>query len=130
MAIKEPWRLAVSYLKQAVAGGDIDLHLSDIGFIKRFGRHKIDAVLKILDNPDFSPLSSGAGRLFDAISSLAGVCHVNTYEGEAAVALENVLPNDDISVDSLAYSYKISDEEPAVIDFAENDTRDIPLSKH
>ena len=119
MAIREPWRLAVSYLKQALKGGDIDQYLSDIGFIERFGRNKINAVLKIADNPNFSPLSSGAGRLFDAISSLAGICHISTYEGEAAVALESVLPHDDISADNSVYGYQISDGEPAVIDFSE-----------
>ena len=119
MAIREPWRLAVSYLKQALKGGNIDQYLFDIGFIERFGRNKINSVLKIVDNPSFSPLSSGAGRLFDAISSLAGICHISTYEGEAAVALESVLPHDDISVDNSAYGYQISNEEPAVIDFSE-----------
>ncbi len=119
MAIREPWRLAVSYLKQALKGGNIDQYLSDIGFIERFGRNKINSVLKIIDNPNFSPLSSGAGRLFDAISSLAGICHINTYEGEAAVALESVLSHDDMAVDSSAYGYQISNGEPAVIDFSE-----------
>jgi hydrogenase maturation protein HypF len=119
MAIREPWRLAVSYLKQALKGGNIDQYLADIGFIERFGRNKINSVLKIVDNPSFSPLSSAAGRLFDAISSLAGICHISTYEGEAAVALESVLPHDDISVDNSAYGYQISNEKPAVIDFSE-----------
>jgi len=29
------------------------------------------------------------GRLFDAISSVLGICHLNSYEGECAVMLEN-----------------------------------------
>lgn len=32
---------------------------------------------------------SGMGRLFDAVSSLLGLCHTNGYEGQCAVALEN-----------------------------------------
>jgi len=119
MAIREPWRLAVSYLKQALQDCDVDRYLSEIGFIERFGRNKIESVLKIVDNPDFSPLSSGAGRLFDAVSSLAGICHVSTYEGEAAVALESVLLDDNTAADSPPYDYNISCEEPAVIDFSE-----------
>jgi hydrogenase maturation protein HypF len=33
--------------------------------------------------------TSSMGRLFDAVASLLGICHVNRYEGECAVMLEN-----------------------------------------
>jgi hydrogenase maturation protein HypF len=117
MAIREPWRLAVSYLKQAVEH-ETNRYLDESGFVERFGAARINAVLKILDNPSFSPLSSGAGRLFDAVSSMAGICHISTYEGEAAVALESVLPDDNISADGPRYDYEISEDSPAVIDFS------------
>jgi len=118
MAIKEPWRVAISYLKQAFGNEDIYSVMSDIGFDERFSRSKIESVLKIADNPSFSPLSSGAGRLFDAVSSLAGICHFNTYEGEAAVALESVLPDEDEGPGPDPYPYEIKAAMPAVIDFS------------
>ncbi|HMK55991.1 MAG TPA: carbamoyltransferase HypF [Dissulfurispiraceae bacterium] len=118
MAIREPWRIAASYLKQALGNEDIYSVMSAIGFNERFGRSKIESVLKIADNPSFSPLSSGAGRLFDAVSSLAGICHFNTYEGEAAVALESVLPDEDENPGSDPYRYEITAAMPSVIDFS------------
>ena len=36
------------------------------------------------------PWTSSVGRLFDAVASLLGVCHVASFEGEAAMALESL----------------------------------------
>jgi len=37
--------------------------------------------------------TSSVGRLFDAVASLLGICDMNTYEGEAAILLENIVTN-------------------------------------
>jgi hydrogenase maturation protein HypF len=37
--------------------------------------------------------TSSVGRLFDAVASLLNICHTNTYEGEAAMLLENHVVN-------------------------------------
>ena len=86
-AIREPWRTAVSYIKSA-AGGDAMEQLEAIGFPQRYGREAIEQVTKIASIRELSPLASGAGRLFDAVSAMIGVCDRNTFEGEAAMALE------------------------------------------
>jgi hydrogenase maturation protein HypF len=89
VAVKEPWRIAVSYIKD-VAGDDAMSYLKFIGFIERYSDKRIKDILRIIDKKQFSPLSSGAGRLFDAVSALLGVCDKNTFEGEAAIALEAI----------------------------------------
>ena len=88
-AIRNPWRTAVSYIVEA-KGRDAGTILEDIGFIDKYGSKEIEQLLIIAQSSDFSPLSSGAGRLFDAVSALIGVCDHNTFEGEAAMALESL----------------------------------------
>ncbi len=101
MAVKEPWRISLAYLSEAV-GQQIWEYIGPTGFVEKYGREKIEGILKISGMRDFSPLSSGAGRLFDAVSALMGVCDENTFEGEAAMALESLVVDgldDDYPVD-------------------------------
>jgi hydrogenase maturation protein HypF len=87
-AIREPWKMAVSYVLDA-ARENASRYLEQAGFIKKYGRVPVEQVMTIARSRELSPLSSGAGRLFDAVSALMGICEVNTFEGEAAMALES-----------------------------------------
>jgi hydrogenase maturation protein HypF len=64
--------------------------LEDLGFIKKYGEQQIEQLMIIARARELSPLSSGVGRLFDAVSALIGVCDKNTFEGEAAMCLESL----------------------------------------
>ncbi|HEX9135441.1 MAG TPA: carbamoyltransferase HypF, partial [Nitrospirota bacterium] len=87
-AIREPWKTAVSYVLEA-AGSGAPEHLDKIGFGRKYGEASLEQVIKVARSRELSPLSSGAGRLFDAVSALLGLCSINTFEGEAAMALES-----------------------------------------
>ncbi|HET7319283.1 MAG TPA: carbamoyltransferase HypF, partial [Nitrospirota bacterium] len=87
-AIREPWKTAVSFIIKAGGDDAWDL-LNRAGFIRRYGKETLERLMIVSRSRDFSPLSSGAGRLFDAVSALLGICDLNTFEGESAMALES-----------------------------------------
>lgn len=80
-AAAEPWRMAVAYLRQYGLPYPPD-------FVRRIGAAKIRMLESMLEKGVQCPLSSSAGRLFDAVSSLLGLCDRNTREGEAAILVE------------------------------------------
>ena len=82
-AIREPWRMAAAYL-QACYGDAVP---SDLDVI---GRHtdRWDAVVALARGGISSPITTSAGRLFDAVAALAGIRDTINYEGQAAVELE------------------------------------------
>jgi hydrogenase maturation protein HypF len=91
-AIREPWRTAISYIADA-AGEKAFAYLEQLGFVQRYGKEHVQQIVTIARSKELSPLSSGAGRLFDAVSAMLGICDVNSFEGEAATALESYVQN-------------------------------------
>lgn len=85
-AIRRPLRLAVAYLHVLVpeaAKAPLDLW--------RRARPEEAALLRRMVDRGFNtPLTSSAGRLFDAVAALLGVRDVVSYEGQAAVELEQL----------------------------------------
>lgn len=100
----EPWRMTLSWLDHAL--GDDAEKLCP----RFFGRHdrRITNVIAGMVKRGASPLTSSAGRLFDAVSSLLGLVDVNTYEGEAATTLETIARTA-VKTAEKPYRYIISD---------------------
>jgi hydrogenase maturation protein HypF len=71
IAIKQPWRMAASYVDE-------------------LGRPAHEDIVKLKRSGLNSPLTSSAGRLFDAAAALLGVRDTITYEGQAAIELEQL----------------------------------------
>jgi hydrogenase maturation protein HypF len=79
-AVREPWRVALSYLRDA--GAD------QRSLQGRIAPAALRAVNLILDRGLNTPRTSSAGRLFDAVAVLAGVRDHVSFEGQAAMELE------------------------------------------
>lgn len=97
-AIKEPWRMGVSYLYKALGTSKE----ACAGLFEQYG----EAAQKLIDIIDANincPQTSSMGRLFDAVSNIVGITDKVTYEGQAAIELEAI---SDIEIQE-AYSYKI-----------------------
>ncbi|MBI4777683.1 carbamoyltransferase HypF [Candidatus Desantisbacteria bacterium] len=83
-ATEQPWRMAISYL-YSVYGEAIPSR-----FLKRWGDEKTLFIMKMLKQGLNSPLTSSAGRLFDAVSGILGLRDVVDYEAQAAIELEMI----------------------------------------
>jgi hydrogenase maturation protein HypF len=88
-AIRRPARMALGYLF-----GTEKLGIPAVGpdlagtFTRRLPDREVGTVRRMVARGVNSPRASSAGRLFDAVASILGLCDDATYEGEAAVALE------------------------------------------
>lgn len=82
-ASRMPWRMAVSYIDSVCGHSAYPKE-----FVERVGGYNVSGAEHMIHSGINAPLSSGAGRLFDAVSSLLGICDVNSYQGEAAIRLE------------------------------------------
>ena len=85
-AALEPWRMALSYLHFA----DVEFEASET-WSGRDGapdEESLSVVAQMLDKGVNSPETSSAGRLFDAVAALTSICISNTFEGEAAILLQ------------------------------------------
>ncbi|RLB05115.1 MAG: carbamoyltransferase HypF, partial [Deltaproteobacteria bacterium] len=103
-AIKEPWRMAASYLQRIF--GDQMWEL-EIEFIKRLPRDRWEVLKGMIQRGINAPLTSSAGRLFDAVSALLGIRDEVNYEGQAAIELEMIAAQDAAGV----YPFTIREEE-------------------
>jgi hydrogenase maturation protein HypF len=85
MAIREPWRVAAGLLYITFDDRSMDLR---IDFIRKLKTNGTDIIISMIKKDFNCPLTSSAGRLFDAVSSLCGLGQKASYEAEAAVNLE------------------------------------------
>ncbi len=84
-AIRQPWRMAAVYLDALFPDGPPD----GLGVARRNSR-LWPGVLAMARRGVNAPVTSSAGRLFDAVAAILGVRDEINYEGQAAVELEQL----------------------------------------
>ena len=84
-AIREPRRTAMGLLYELFGDGLLEMnHLKSFLEFEESERRLLAEMMKKNIN---CPLTSSAGRLFDAASSILGLCHINAYEGQGGMVL-------------------------------------------
>jgi len=105
-AVRQPWRMAMSYLRDTL--GD----RASFSFADHVPKANIAIVEAMLARGLNCIDTSSCGRLFDAVSSIVGLRHEVTFEGQAAIELEMIA---DPSVERV-YPYTITDGDVAQLD--------------
>jgi hydrogenase maturation protein HypF len=107
MAIREPWRMALAHL--------VDAGVCDKVMAKRISPAAMRTVRQMLEKRFNTPMTSSAGRLFDAVAALAGVRDRVSFEGQAAMELE-WLADETVGEDRYPWELAATGEFPWVID--------------
>lgn len=109
-AALETWRMAGAYLHDAYGE---EMHDLGIRCIEELKSKNWEVLLRSTQTGLNSLKTSSAGRLFDAVSAILGICFRNGYEGQAAAELEAIA---DSGVSDI-YGFDITENEPLTVDF-------------
>lgn len=83
-AMRNPWRCGFAVLWETYAEEEAFKEFAG----QQGEKWETDTLAVLLQTGSASPRTTSMGRLFDAVSSLAGLCNEASYEGQAAMALE------------------------------------------
>ncbi|MCK5242349.1 carbamoyltransferase HypF [bacterium] len=110
-AILHPDRMALSYVLADVSQTPEDAQ----ALLPSLSTEQCRTLKSMLEQKAHSPLTSSAGRLFDVVAAIMGLCDTVTYEGQAAIRLQSLV---DTSVHA-HYPYALELEpEATVLSFA------------
>ncbi len=87
-ATKQPWRMGIAYLYRFYGR---DLFKLELEFIKNLPEDHIQMLMMAIDNHINCPVTSSAGRLFDAVAAIMSICTHSSFHAEAPMRLESII---------------------------------------
>ncbi len=108
-AVRQPWRIALSYLRDAFGNGAFP---EEMKFLHPVPEKQIAVVDAMIARRIHSIETSSSGRLFDAVAAIVGLGSEVTFEGQAAIALESAAQP---GVED-RYSFQLQESEPMQLD--------------
>ncbi|MDD2540814.1 MAG: carbamoyltransferase HypF [Desulfuromonadaceae bacterium] len=116
MAVREPWRMAIAYLYQALGEAAFTIDHPVTRILPEQDRALFAQMLRRGIN---SPLASSCGRLFDAVAALLNLRHSVSYDGQGAIELEAVAETAEKDMArSYCYDVVFHQEAPVQLDFS------------
>jgi hydrogenase maturation protein HypF len=119
-AVRQPWRLALAWLDRAGLAW-----ASDLPPVQAADPATLQTIQRMLSLGLNAPRTSSMGRLFDAVSALAGVRQTVNYEAQAAIEFEMLVAADETAAYEFAFDGDEIDAAPlmaAVVDDLRRDT--------
>jgi hydrogenase maturation protein HypF len=107
-AVRQPWRMALSYLRDAF-GTEIP---EDLVRFRGVGERQVALVDTMIARRLQTVATSSCGRLFDGVAAMLGVASEVSFEGQAAIALETAI---EMGVEE-RYDFEVEDGTPQVVD--------------
>lgn len=109
-AIHRPYRTAISHLHRALGE---DVWQMDLAPVVATGPEELAVLRRQVATGLNAPLTSSAGRLFDAVAAVLGIRQTVNYEGQAAIEMETLAAG---AGDQQAYSAAVAESVAGLAD--------------
>jgi len=107
-AMHEPWRNTFAHLMACMGWDRICDDYVDLEVVEYLKGKPVSNLITMAEKGINSPMASSAGRLFDAVAAVLGVCRDSVgYEGQAAIELEALAWRQFKQQSDCAYGFKL-----------------------
>lgn len=113
-AVKEPRRSAIGLLYEI--WGDVLFEMNHLAPVQAFSDRELGILQTMLQRNLNAPVTSSAGRLFDALASIVGLRQHTQFEGQAAMELEFAIAEFDTD-DRYSFEIVTATNSPSIVDW-------------